>query len=90
MMQYLDTPHKSLRIYYDIKFKPKESAIVKPKPKESTKLNNGKLRLTTGYPEQPDKQWENIQAMETSDEMHYKHYYELIKEHTPGIYDNKA
>ena len=51
MMQYLDTPHKSLRIYYDIKFKPKESAIVKPKPKESTKLNNGKLRLTTGYPE---------------------------------------
>ena len=89
MMQYLDTPNKNLRTYY-ITFKPKESAHVKPKPKESTKVNNGKLRLTSGYTEQPDNEWENIEAMETFDEMHYKHYYALIKEHTTGIYDKNG
>lgn len=44
-MQYLDTPHKNLSTYY-ITLKPKKSAHVKPKPKESTKVKNGILRLT--------------------------------------------
>ena len=37
-----------------------------------------------------DNKWENIEPMKTFDEMHYKHYYALIKEHTTGIYDKNG